>query len=142
MQNELRVKRIGDHRLPLPEQAHVGDAGFDLRSTINVTIFSDEQTKISCGFAFEIPKNMVGIIKDKSSMANTRLYISGGVIDSSYRGEVQILIRNDDGAPHRISIGDKITQMVIVPYYKANCVEVKDISRTARGADGFGSTGK
>ena len=139
----MKVKRIGVHQLIKPSQHHIGDAGFDLRSTIDRVIIPDEQVLIPIGFAFEIPNGCVGLIKDRSGMASKyKMYISAGVIDSTYRGEVHVCIRNKGRKPYRISIGDKIAQMVIFNYIFTNTQEVDELEESNRGDSGFGSTGK
>ncbi len=139
---KIQVKRIGNTRLPLPEQHHVGDAGFDLRSTKDVVMRGGDQHIIPCGFAFEIPINYVGIIKDRSSMAKKGLYVGGGIIDSTYRGQVHVMIRNDGNNLMRIDIGDKIAQMLILSCVVGQCVEVDKLPETDRSDNGFGSTGE
>lgn len=139
----MKVKRIGNHQLELPKQHHLGDAGFDLRSTINYIIIPEEQVLIPIGFAFEIPDSCVGLIKDRSGMASKyKMYTSAGVIDSTYRGQVHVCIRNKGTAPYKISIGDKIAQMVVLACLLDDTCEVNDLSPSHRGNFGFGSTGK
>lgn len=139
----INVKRIGDHILPLPEQHHKGDAGYDLRSTIDKILIENEQVLIPIGFSFEIPFGYVGIIKDRSGMASKyRIYTSGGIIDSTYRGQIYVCIRNDNRTPYKISIGDRVAQMIIIPCLIGDAREVKQLSISNRDEDGFGSTGK
>lgn len=139
----MRVKRIGNHTLPLPKQAHDGDAGYDLMAVENMEIWPDEQILVKTGFAFEIPRGLVGIIKDRSgNAAKLHLYTSAGVIDSSYRGEVMVCLRSQNNKVHNIHSGDKIAQMILVPYLSEITQEVDDLDDTSRGVYGFGSTGK
>lgn len=137
--NFLKVKRIGDHKLPLPSQQHKNDAGFDLSSTIDIELSPNYQKMIPCGFAFEIPYGCVGLIKERSSISLKMIYVSAGVIDSSYRGEVKILIRSES-ILQKICIGDRIAQLIILPYLSAKCIEVDSLNTTSRNESGFGST--
>lgn len=139
----MKVKRIGNHKLQLPNQHYIGDAGYDLRSTIDRVIIPEEQVLIPTGFAFEIPIGYVGIIKDRSSMASKyKMFTSAGVIDSTYRGEIHVCIRNKGQAPYKINIGDKIAQMIVLSYLTNHIHEVNKLYTSYRNDSGFGSTGK
>lgn len=138
---KIRTKKFGEHQLPLPEQHHYGDAGFDLRTTTVGTLMPGEQRLIPCGYGFEIPNNWVGIVKDRSSIAKRGLHTSAGVIDATYRGQVHIMMQNNSSIPQKIDIGDKIAQMIIIPCMIGECELVEDINETERGEGGFGSSG-
>lgn len=118
-----------------------GDAGYDLRSMEEVTIWPGIQQIIKTGIRVEIPAGYVGLVKDRSSMASKQIYTHGGVIDSVYRGEVKVLLANHGNMPHQIRKGDKIAQLLIVPVLTLETERVLVLSDTIRGESGFGSTG-
>lgn len=122
-----------------------GDAGYDLYALEGCTLPPGERALIRTGLHVEIPNQHVGLIKDRSSMALAGLHVMGGVIDSSYRGELKILLLNTNQTEYAVSPGQKIAQMVVVSYY-AEPVTVVDqleqLSESDRGASGFGSTGQ
>ncbi len=122
-----------------------GDAGYDLYSIGEYTIPPQGRVLVETGLHVEIPHNYVGLVKDRSSVASAGLHTMAGVIDSSYRGEVKILLLNVGQEAYTISVGQKIAQMVVIPVY-VEAVDVLDsleaLTDTERGAGGFGSTGK
>jgi dUTP pyrophosphatase len=121
-----------------------GDAGYDIRANEHVVLHPGEQGLIATGLHVEIPQGMVGILKDRSSMAKVGLRVSGGVIDASYRGEIKVVLENHGFAPFAINVNDRIVQMIVVPCYTEAALQVDsldDLSTTDRGQGGFGSTG-
>lgn len=122
-----------------------GDAGYDLYALEATSVPPGKRALIRTGLHVEIPPGYVGLVKDRSSMARDGLHAMAGVIDPSYRGELKILLLNTNDTDYAIRVGQKIAQMVVVPYYDA-AVEVVDqieqLSVSERGAGGFGSTGQ
>ena len=126
-----------------PNRSKPGDAGLDL--------FSDEClvteippmgiAKISTGIRMEIPEGFVGKIESRSSYAEQGMIIIGGVIDSNYRGTIKVLVLNLTGGMLFIRHGDKIAQMLVLPYYVHNPHPAVQLQTSNRGLDGFGSTG-
>jgi dUTP pyrophosphatase len=137
----LRVKKL-HHDAKLPSVAHQGDLGCDLYSLEEVAIRSNIQVAVSTGIAIIFPEGWGGIIKDRSSMANAGIYTSAGVIDSGYRGEIKILLRNGSDKEFHIKAGDKIAQMIPIRAAKWAIEETKELDNTSRNEGGFGSTGK
>ena len=138
----VNVKRIGEHKLPAPRQETEESAGFDLRSSIEWILYPGEQRAIPTGFAWELKPGWVGIIKDRSGLAaRSHIRTAAGVIDSDYRGEVQVLLRNAGTEPFRIEVGDRVAQMLVIPAFFGTVEEVAELADTARGSGGFGSTG-
>jgi dUTP pyrophosphatase len=138
----IRVKRVGEHALPIPRRETEEAAGFDLRSAVPWVLYPGEQRAIPTGFAWELPRGYVGIVKDRSGLAaRSHIRTAAGVIDSDYRGEVLVLLRNAGDESLRIKVGDRIAQLIVVPCALAACEEVSELADTARGAGGFGSTG-
>lgn len=126
----------------IPTIAHEGDAGHDLYCTEDIEIGFDEQlmidTKISCA----IPEGWVGLIRPRSGLAaNHRLDIRAGVVDAPYRDTIKVLIVNECFRPYKFKKGDRIAQMVVVPFM-AESKEVEELDDTERGKKGIGSTGK
>ena len=157
---QIDIKVIGGF---LPEwTGGGGDAGLDLRASEDIVLraahefdrvfnYSTEEFEtvpiipnvvIPLGIQTSFGGNMVALIKDRSSLASKCIYTSGGVIDSSYRGEWKILIRNESTADFKICRGDRIAQVLFLPVFHLNIIEVNSLTATQRGTGGFGSTGK
>jgi dUTP pyrophosphatase len=142
---KVRIKRLNENAV-IPSYAKDGDAGMDLVAT---SIISTTSTQITygIGLALEIPKGFVGLIFPRSSVRKTRLMLSNcvGVVDSGYRGELQATfnkINNDSVSENDYKVGDRIAQIMIIPYPPIEFDEVAELSDTERGDGGFGSTGK
>ena len=122
-----------------------GDAGYDLYSAETVRVFGHHSYLVSTGLHLQIPDGLVGVIKDRSSMALKKdSHVLAGVIDPSYRGEVKVLLHNYEYSID-IKQGDRIAQMIIVEYTMHDTVSmdaIEDLTLTHRGFGGFGSTGK
>jgi len=122
-----------------------GDAGYDLASAEDTVIYKGTRHTVRTGVHVAIPQGYVGILKDRSSMASLGIHVLAGVIDSSYRGEIRVILINHGEAYARIHPFDKIAQMIVIPYLDLSIEEVNGLSElgdTIRGQDGFGSTGK
>jgi dUTP pyrophosphatase len=127
----------------LPTYAHPGDAAMDLYANEGFTIASGERVRVPTGVKFAIPHGLVGLVWDKSGLAiNKMLKTLGGVIDAGYRGEVIVGIVNLSREEVRIERGDKIAQMILQERIEGEIAEVAALDETARGANGFGSTGR
>lgn len=115
-------------------------AGFDLYAYVDLYIPPGDVARVHTGIAVAIPKGYVGIVKPRSS-----IFYSGGdtdgTIDSDYRGEIFLQIRNLTGGNLRIVKGERYSQMVVLPYC-GDSIEVEELSDTPRGKGGFGSTGR
>jgi dUTP pyrophosphatase len=116
----------------------LGDAGYDLRVCDEFRDWGSTIAKIHTGVMVEIPEGYVGLIKARSSWAQKGLNIFGGVIDSSYRGEIIIITNYIDEFP--LPTGTRIAQLVIVPHL-SGATRVEEFGETVRGISGFGSTG-
>lgn len=141
---ELKIKRLNDRAI-IPQYAHHGDAGLDLIAT-NYEFDRVKGNHIyGTGLAFEIPEGYVGLLFPRSSNRKTNAYLTNhvGVIDSGYRGEVMVTFKNrdanDTSSPY--NIGDKLAQLIIVPFAVTTPVECEELSDTERGINGHGSTG-
>ena len=119
-------------------------AGLDLYCPFHIKVPADSQKKIPLGVAVEIPKGHMGLLVPRSSMSKTPLRCANsvGIIDADYRGELSIAYENVSCSDYMIFRGDRIAQLIIVPVAMVDVLEVDDLSRTERGAGGYGSTGK
>ena len=146
-QMEVKIKKL-DPNAVIPTYAKDGDAGMDLVATKIISNTTFDIT-YGTGIAMEIPKGYVGLVFPRSSIRKTDLSLTNsvGVIDSGYRGEIQATFKkvfgeNDIRIPQTdYKVGDRIAQIIIVPYPKIKFVEVDDLTTTERGEGGFGSTG-
>jgi len=140
---KVKIKKL--HPLAvIPTYAKSGDAGMDFVAT---KVISEETYSITYGtdIAMEIPEGFVGLVFPRSSIRKYELNLSNsvGVIDSGYRGELQATFRKTHGdSSETYNIGDKIFQMIIIPYPQIKFEESDELSDTERGEGGFGSTGK
>jgi dUTP pyrophosphatase len=139
----IKIARVGNHDLPLPKQETEFSAGFDLRTVNSFDLHTTDRALVSTGFAFEIPEGYCGQIWARSGLASKFGIMSmAGLIDSDYRGEVKALLYNAGQDSITFEKGDRIAQIIFVPYLQATMEEVKSLNKTKRGKGGFGSTGK
>ena len=136
----LNVKKIVP-TATLPTRAYPGDLGFDLYAVEDCEIPPSGQLPVGTGVIVEMPEGWGGVLKDRSSMALKRIYLSAGVIDNGYRGEIKVLLRNESQEPYRIRRGDKIAQLVPIRVVDWEVREVAALGETHRSANGFGSSG-
>jgi len=136
----LKVQRLSANAT-LPTVAHPGeDIGFDLYASEDVTIPARGMVPVPTGIAIEFVPKAGGVVKTRSSVAKKRLMCNAGVIDAGYRGEVLVMMENLGESDYRISRGDKIAQLLEHPFMAEEVVE-EELTETARGAKGFGSSG-
>ena len=142
---QLQVRRL-DPGLPLPAYAHAGDAGLDLYARSDVALAPGERAVVPTGVAVVLPRGCVGLVHPRSGLAarhGLTVVNAPGTIDEGYRGEIKVIVINHDpAAPVQISRGDRIAQLVIQRVEAVTVVEVEDLDDTARGAGGFGSSGR
>lgn len=122
-----------------------GDAGVDLSSVADVTINAGERALVPTGIAVAIPPGYGGFVQPRSGLAarhGITLTNSPGLIDSNYRGEIQVIVQNTGAEPFKISAGDRIAQLVIMPVENAEFELVDELPDSGRGRGGFGSSGK
>jgi len=137
----LPIKRISKD-IDMPSYSHQGDAAFDLRAAEEKTILPGEKAIISTGLKIAIPRDHVGLIWDRSGLAaNHEITTMGGVIDSSYRGEIKVILKNLSKKEFKINKNDRIAQMIIQLTIRANLEDVESLEETERNEKGFGSTG-
>jgi dUTP pyrophosphatase len=139
---QVKIKKLHNNAV-IPQYAKAGDAGMDLVATEVIDGYGFSVT-YGTGLAMEIPEGYVGLVFPRSSIRKYDLSLTNcvGVIDSGYRGEIQATFRKEAGIPSkRYEVGDKIAQMIILPYPSIQFIETDELSDTDRGAGGFGSTG-
>ena len=143
----LKVKLVREGA-QLPKRETVGSAGHDLRACIpeDVVLKAGEGMRLPTGFAIEKESaEYVAIIASRSSMAYKYGIAMGngiGVIDSDYRGEISVFLRNNSDVDFTIHPGDRVAQLLLMPVALPEIIEVDELSDTERGAGGFGSTGR
>lgn len=136
------MKVILDEGAYLPERAYKLDAGYDLRSPNDVTIWNGESKTICTGVHVQIPEGYVGFLKSKSGL-NIKSGITGeGVIDAGYTGPIMCKLYNNGEYPYKVCKGDKIIQLVILPILTPEIELVDKLETTQRGNNGIGSTGR
>ena len=156
----IRVRRIGEHTLPVPSRAHADDAGLDLRyagkepvtlrafrmaafAFPDAGIVLPKPAWLPVGFAFGIPSGYEGQVRGRSGLAKKHGVVAFhpiGTVDAAFRGEVHVALVNHGSEDFVINHGDRIAQFVIAPVSLASSEE-GDLDETTRGAGGFGSTG-
>lgn len=147
----IKLKKLKKNA-KLPERGTEQAAGYDLFAAIdkNVTINANETVKIGTGIAIEIPDGYFGAVFARSGLSTKeglRPANCVGVIDSDYRGEIIVALHNDNSwdkgiLGKKIVPGQKIAQLVIMPYLSVDFQEVEELEDTARGTGGFGHTGE
>ena len=142
----VRLKKL-DPRAILPRYGSAAAAGADLCALADapITIAPAETLLVHTGIALEIPAGFVGLIYARSGLASKRGLAPAnkvGVIDADYRGEIMVALHNHSTTPQTIEPGERIAQLVIAPFLTAAFEEVEELTDTARGSGGFGSTGK
>lgn len=143
------IKILKKHKnAMLPKKATPGSAGWDLYACIDkkIKINPGQLVKIPTGIAIALPSNdLVALIFARSGLAvknGITLSNGVGVIDSDYRGEIQVGLCNISNTEFEINPNDRIAQMVITPIYNASLTVCDELDETSRGEGGFGSTGK
>ena len=143
---KVKIKRLSEDS-KIPQYAHYTDAGMDLYATSVEYHSSSEIVSYNTGIALEIPEGYAGFIFPRSSIYKYDLQLTNsvGVIDSSYRGEIKFKFRATDIPISKLTkiynVGDRIGQLIILPYPKVVFEEVDELQSTDRGDGGFGSTG-
>ncbi|WP_440101028.1 dUTP diphosphatase [Streptosporangium sp. H16] len=142
---EVLIHRL-DADLPPPSYAHPGDAGADLHAAEDVELLPGERAVVGTGLAIALPDGYAAFVHPRSGLASRHgvtLVNAPGTVDAGYRGEIRVtLINTDTKNAVRLRRGDRIAQLVIQKVEKAVFHEVDRLPGSARGAGGFGSTGR
>ncbi len=146
---KIQIARLSESTrdIPLPSYATEGSAGMDIRAAVDdeMIVGPGATVLIPTGFAIAVPPGYEAQVRPRSGLAikhQIGVLNSPGTIDSDYRGEVRIIISNFGDAPFPVRRGDRIAQMVIAPYVRAEWEERGSLDATGRGAGGFGHTGR
>ena len=150
-ENVVKVLKLEhfDVKLPLPSYETLGAAGADIRACLGegeqIVLAPGERKLIPTGLAFEIPLGFEVQVRPRSGLSfKTGLMVvnAPGTIDADYRGEIKVILGNLGSIQEVISHGDRVAQLVLCPVWQASFELTDELSDTARGAGGFGSTGK
>lgn len=138
---QIHIKKLNPNAV-IPAYAHDTDAGMDIVATSKKE--THEQIIYGTGLAMEIPKGYVGLIFPRSSICKTSLSLTNsvGVIDSGYRGEIKFVFQKNKPYMNHYEVGDRIGQIIIMPYPAIEFKEVETLNKSDRGDGGYGSTGK
>jgi len=130
----------------IPTKAHDTDAGMDVKSVKEYTLFGGKWLCVETGLSAEIPKGYEIQVRPRSGLSakyGVTVLNSPGTIDADYRGEIKVILINHGTEPFKINIGDRIAQLVMKPIIETVATyEVTELSNTERGDGGFGSSGK
>jgi dUTP pyrophosphatase len=144
----MRLQRLAAARdLPLPSPASPGSSGFDLRAALaaETVLRPGERLLVPTGLVLEIPPGWEGQVRPRSGLAlrhGIGVLNAPGTIDSDYRGEVCVILVNLGQESVELARGERIAQLVVAPVSRAELVQVNELADTARGAGGFGHTGR
>ena len=135
----IKIKKLHPNAI-IPEYAKIGDAGLDL-TAVDFEVTGLHIT-YKTGLAVAIPEGFVGLLFPRSSVYKTGQYLTNsvGVIDSGYRGEIMLKFTRPE-LDSQYKVGDRVGQLIIMPYPQIKLEEVEDLGTTDRGRGGFGSTG-
>lgn len=144
---KLKLRRVGAVQVPLPAYQTPGSAGLDLCAALTeaVRLAPGERRLIPTGLVFEIPEGHEGQVRPRSGLAlkhGIGIVNSPGTIDCDFRGEVGVVLINHGQEPYVVEPLSRIAQIVIAPVVQVTIEEAESLSETARGAGGYGSTGR
>ncbi len=142
---KVNLKKLNKNAI-IPTKGSVSSAGYDLYACLenSVEIKPGETVKIPTGLAIEVPEGYVGLIFARSGLSikkNIAPANKVGVCDSDYRGEYIVALKNDGDTQYVVRNGDRVAQLVVVPFLDVEFKEVENLTETKRGENGFGSTG-
>ena len=142
---KIQIKKLSSS-VSTPKYATLGSSGMDIAAHIenNIIINPGEKVLVSTGFSMAVPKGYEVQIRPRSGLAakkNITVLNSPGTIDADYRGEIKVILINLGKEKFVVENRERIAQMVVCPIVQASLSEVKELSDTERGSDGFGSTG-
>ncbi len=142
----MQIKIINKSEHPLPHYETIASAGMDLRASITgaITLKPLERTIVKTGLYIELPIGFEAQVRPRSGLAAKQgitVLNAPGTVDADYRGEIGVILVNLSNEDFTIENGERVAQMVIAKHERAEWMEVKELSKTDRGAGGFGSTG-
>ncbi|KDN82858.1 dUTP diphosphatase [Kitasatospora cheerisanensis] len=141
---DILIRRL-DPEIPLPAYEHPGDAGADLRTTVDAVLQPGERALLPTGISIALPDGYAAFVHPRSGLAarcGVALVNAPGTVDAGYRGEIKVIVVNlDPREPVNFERGDRIAQLVIQQVEKARFHEVGELPGSVRAEGGFGSTG-
>lgn len=137
---KIKVKLMAGGKMP--EFKRDGDACLDCYSVGKITIKKGDRVTIPLGFCLQLPKGYEAVIRPRSGLSGCGIDSVIGTIDSNYRGELKAILINNSIADYSVETGDRICQLAIRKTEKVKLIEVKELNKTNRGANGFGSSGR
>jgi len=139
---KLHVKKLNENAR-LPARSNPTDAGLDLFADVGGVVFVGGRTALHTGIAVAVPEGYYGRIAPRSGLAAKHgIDVLAGVVDSSYRGEIRVVLHNTSDKRFTFNRGDRIAQLIIEKIALPEVEEVEELEATSRGDGGFGSTGK
>lgn len=144
MSSKIQIKRLRDTAV-IPTRGSEKAAGYDLYATANYDIAPHSTVKVGTGISIALPDNSFGAIFARSGLATKKGLRPAncvGVCDSDYRGEYIVPLHNDTDEMMSIEAGERIAQLIVMPFIPVEFEEVDELDETERGVGGFGSTGK
>ena len=140
----LEIRLLHPDAVP-PARSRAGDAGYDLRATERVSIPQEGRRTVGTGVAIALPEGVAGLVTPRSGLAaehGLTLPNAPGLIDPNYRGEIRVILHNTGDRRYTVEVGDRIAQLLLVPYIAPELEVVDELPPTERGARGFGSSGR
>ena len=144
MQNDKIINFTAENKLTVCSPQTTGSAGVDLRANGEYLLSPDATILVKTGLRIAIPRGYAGLVCTRSGMAlkqGCAVLNSPGIIDSDYRGDIGVILHNFGSEIIEIHEGDRVAQLLIVPYMMPQFVQVESLDETERGEGGFGSTG-
>jgi dUTP pyrophosphatase len=143
----MKIKIVNISGNSLPEYSTIHSAGMDIRASLSetVTILPLERMLIKTGLFIQLPEGFEAQVRPRSGLAlknGITVLNTPGTIDADYRGEVGVILVNMSNIPFEVKSGDRIAQMIISKYERAEMIEVEELDKSERGEGGFGHTGK
>ena len=140
----LEIRLLHPDAVP-PRRSRSGDAGYDLRATERISIPQNGRRLVGTGVAVALPEGVAGLVTPRSGLAiehGLTLLNAPGLIDPNYRGEIKVILHNTSERRYTVEIGDRIAQLLLVPYWAPELEVVEALPESERGAGGFGSSGR
>lgn len=140
----IQVMRL-DPGMPVPRSAHSDDAGYDLATSVDVTLAPGERALVPTGLAIALPTGWAGFVHPRSGLAardGLTIVNAPGTVDAGYRGEIKICLLNTDlHQPIELHRGDLVAQLIVQPVARVDWIDVASLPGSERGSGGHGSTG-
>lgn len=137
----LKIKRLSKNAI-IPSKKDPVAAGLDIYTNENYLLKPGEIHAFTTGIAVEIPEGYVGLFWDRSGLGSKGIHRFAGVIDANYRGEWKIILYNASTSNYQVRTGDRIAQCLIQSFEAVKVLDVSELTKTERGAKGFGSSGR